>query len=168
MSTFIRCFCILHVSCMLIAIFNKYATTWCVKIKNASKSIWIFCLKSANVSDPFCKVLLKKQVGQKCFSIQKCHSFEFTTEFFSNPLENCDLNVAQRSPITRNLQVLLSNTSPQTPKSRMLNTWNLENRNLKVCFVRFLCCCLSSVSSVFLYLFVFLHAFLLDILYQAL
>lgn len=51
---------------------------------------------------------------------------------FFNPIENCDTSIAQVSPITRNLQSILSNTSPQTPKSKMLNTWNLENRNLKV------------------------------------
>ncbi|XP_055300989.1 restin homolog isoform X1 [Sitodiplosis mosellana] len=45
--------------------------------------------------------------------------------------ESLDLAIAHVSPITRSLQSVLSSTSPQTPKSKMLNTWNLENRNLK-------------------------------------
>lgn len=60
-----------------------------------------------------------------------CHFYSMIN--FFHLAEACDLHMAHISPITRNLQSILSNTSPQTPKSKMLNTWNLENRNLKVC-----------------------------------
>lgn len=48
-------------------------------------------------------------------------------------LDGFELPIAHVSPITRSVQTILSNKSPQTPKSKLLNTWNLENRNLKVC-----------------------------------
>lgn len=67
----------------------------------------------------------------KLFWIQ-WQTYSNTTIIFFNSIENCDTSIVQVSPITRSLQSILSNTSPQTPKSKMLNTWNLENRNLKV------------------------------------
>lgn len=53
-------------------------------------------------------------------------------------VENCEHSLTDQSPIARNIQSVMSNISPQTPKSRMLNSWNVENRNLKVGKILFL------------------------------
>lgn len=149
-----RCFFTLHVFCTQILAYSKYATIWCVKTKRWLKNISTICSKLANANVLLFRVPSKKQVSQymqrlQAFVVFKVHSWPFKwnspcmTHFESilncqlyvsfDLVESLDLPLAHVSPITRNLQSVLSGTSPQTPKSKMLNTWNLENRNLKVC-----------------------------------
>lgn len=48
-------------------------------------------------------------------------------------IETCDLNTSQAlSPLNRSFVTAINKESPPTPRTKLLDNWNLDNRNLKV------------------------------------